>query len=190
MSTGATGTNGLNNIPTSLLAQLGGTTTNFNTLPIGGFGPVGQTDDFGSLLSSLTATGNFGPNLYASSGPAGANPQAMAIATEASHAFTHSLLHKIAPLDTAPEDLYSSSMFGGLNSGLSIIDTLSSVANGIAGTLPLDSKSAKIVQAASPALGAVGGVLGIFQALKATLFRKPVVLKSSKGAIEDYQLED
>lgn len=180
--------NNLNNIPSNILAQLGGTSS-FNPLPIGGFGPVGQTDSFESLFSSLNSSGTFGPSLYSNTGPAGANSQAMAISTEGATALTSALLNKMAPLNLPPEALYSSSVYGGMTSGLSWLDSLGTIANGIAGTLPLNDKTGQIVQMISPAFGALSGLAGAFQALKFVFNTPPAMAKSSEAAIEEYKFE-
>ncbi len=182
------GTSSLNNIPSNILSQLGGTSS-FNPLPIGGFGPTGQTDSFESLFSSLNSSGTFGPSLYSNTGPAGANSQAMALSTETATSLTSALLNKIAPLNLPPEALYSSSVFGNFSSGMSLLDTLGTMASGIAGNLPLEGRSAQIAQMVSPALGALSGLAGAFQAMRVAFSTPPVIAKSSPAAIEEYQFE-
>jgi len=158
--------------------------------PIGGFGQISPADgDFSSLFSSLQSSGTFGPGLYNTLGPNGVNPQAMALASEAASAGTTLLLNKLAPLNLPPEALYSSSVFGNLNSGISILDTMTAFANGIAGTLPVGGSFARLVNSAGPALGAMSGILGIAQGIRAYSNKPTVAPQSSPLAIDDYMEE-
>lgn len=172
---------GIAGLPNSgLFAGLG-------AIPLGGFGQTGTADgDFSNLFSSLQSSGTFGPGLYNSLGPSGSNPQAIALASEAATAGTSLLLNKLSPLGLPPEAMYSSSVFGSLNSGTSLFDTLSSFANGIAGTLPLSGSAARMLQAAGPAFGAVSGILGVLQGLRAYNNKPTVSLASSPDAVDDY----
>ncbi|MDJ0624972.1 MAG: hypothetical protein QNJ31_01225 [Candidatus Caenarcaniphilales bacterium] len=156
--------------------------------PLGGFGATGGNTDgnFDSLLSSLNSSGTFGPGLFNNFGPAGTNPNAISIATEASSSATSALLNKISPLDLPPESLYSSSVFGGLSSGMSFLDSLSTMSQGIAGLFGTSSDFARYAYSVGPVLGAISGVVGITQGLRA-VFNTPIAQpRSSQDAVRDY----
>lgn len=138
--------------------------------------------EFDSLISGL----QIGPNLNNVTNSSSVNYQAIATATESAHAATSLLLNKMAPLK-APESLYSSSAYGNLHSGLSIVDILSSVFGGVAGFFPVDGKIAKYAQAAGPALGAIGGVIGSLQSLRFGLNASPIQPQSDPSALQDYE---
>jgi hypothetical protein len=161
------------------------------SIPLGGFGATNSGTDgsFDSLFSSLNSSGTFGPGLNSNLGPAGANSQAISLASEGASAASFALLNKLAPTDLPPEALYSSSVFGTQGSGLSIFDTLSTVASGIAGTLPLKGKGQELVLALGPAIGALGGLFGLFRGLGAAFKTPTVRAHSSKEALQDYEAE-
>jgi hypothetical protein len=160
-------------------------------IPLGGFGPAGGAvdGDFSSLYSSLQGSGTFGPGLYSNLGPPGSNPQAISLAAESANAGTSALLYKLAPLDIPPEAMYSSSVFGYLASGLSVIDTLSAFANGIAGILPLNTFASRAISSAGPVLGALSGILGIARGFKESTSAQNVDPALSTDAAEDLEIE-
>ncbi|MDX1919868.1 MAG: hypothetical protein SFU25_03940 [Candidatus Caenarcaniphilales bacterium] len=162
--------------------------------PLGGFGATTSSTDgsFDSLFSSLNSSGTFGPGLYNNLGPAGSNPQAIATATEGAHAFTSSLLNRVSPLDLPPEALYSSSVFGRQSSGMSFLDTLGTMTTSLAGIIDFgqDSRTRQLLISVSPAIGALNGVFGIFQGLRAANNTPTVRTMSTPEAIEDYKSDD
>ncbi len=166
---GLSGVNGLNG-----LNGLSGATTSLTG--------TGGTE-FDSLISGL----QIGPNLNNITSGSSVNSQAISTMTESAQAATSLLLNKIAPLQNAPESLYSSSAYGTLHGGLSVIDILSSVFNGVAGLLPINGKVSKYAQAAGPALGAIGGVIGSLQSLRVGLTAQPIQPQSDPSALEDYE---
>ncbi len=159
-------------------------------IPLGGFGATNSGDgSFDSLFSSLNSSGTFGPGLYSNLGPAGSNPQAISVATEGAAMATTALLNKIAPIDMPVESQFSSSAYGTLMSGASLFDTLSVVANSFAGIIPLNGVARQVAQGAGPVIGAIGGIFGVLQGLRAA-FNTPSPLPASSPEARDEYLEE
>jgi hypothetical protein len=161
------------------------------SIPLGGYGAATTSDgDFSSIFSALNSGGTFGPGLNSNTGPAGANPQALAMVTEGATEATAALLNRLAPLDTSVESQYKGTVFGGLSGGLSIFDMIGTVANSVTGLIPLSGSISRYLVAAGPAFGALSGVMGLFQGIRALKGAEPVKLQSSAEDMESYSSDD
>ncbi len=180
--------------PNGITPGLAGQFGNFNTLggiPLGGFGSVGinQNGSFDNLLFSLTNSGTFGPSLINSTSPFGGNAQASGLLTEGANSLTNSFLNRLSPLDTPPEQQYSSSAFGQLTSGTSMFDTLSTVFYGIAGSINPASTVGKAISFAGPLIGSAGALVGLAQGLRAIGGMKAAEAQIPSGVASGLQEE-
>jgi hypothetical protein len=169
-----------------------GSLNGFNTNYLAGVNQSGNgvSTDFSSLFSSLNLSGGLGPSLSNNSGPAGANSQSIAIATEYAALGTNSLLNKISPTDMPAGSTYSNSALGGLTKGMSFFDALSVATSGLAGIVPLNGASGKIFASISPVMGSLAGLFGFVNAIKAVRQKDPVIAQSSPQAMEEYQIDE
>ncbi|MDX1918245.1 MAG: hypothetical protein SFT81_03790 [Candidatus Caenarcaniphilales bacterium] len=174
--------NSFNQIGTQNLGVVNG----FGSTPIGGYSTIGTSDgDFQSLLFGLNSSGGFGASLNANAGVAGVNQQGFAFLSEGASALTSNLLNRVAPLDVPLEAQYSSSAFGGINSGLSIFDTFSALAGGLASSLGLGGDLLRYLQILGPAVGGVGAIMGVFQGLNSLSQTPEPNLQTSYQGLED-----